>query len=229
MNDKNLYDELFNSPQNPEFFKDQKVGLSRSSTNVIVTGVCAGIAKYINKDVKIIRLITLLLLLFGWFPFFVYLILGFLLPVEKQNVLLTKDEFVLINKENSKIILGSIIFLIGFHFALINIGAESFLNSYIFQNKFITFSFALILGGMIFSDKIKLPVFYNESYNLLTISKNKKMILGVCEGFSNYLSVDVLIIRIIFSILFFLTLGLFTIFYLMTYFFFKISADRIND
>lgn len=229
MNDKNLYDELFNFQQNPEHFENRKVGLSRSSTNFIVAGVCAGIAKFLKKDPKIIRLITLFLLLLGWFPFLVYLILGFLLPLEKTNFNINEDEIIEINNENSKIILGSIIFLVGFHLAVSNLGFESSLNFFFLQNEFITYSFALIISGIILSDKITFPIYFNDKNSLFETSKNQKVIFGVCAGLANYLSVNVLIIRVIFSVLFFLTLGLFSVFYLLIYFFFKISADKIND
>ncbi len=229
MNDKNLYDELFNNQQNPENFENRKDGLSRSSTNFIVAGVCAGIAKFLKKEPKIIRLITLLLLLLGWFPFFIYLILGLLLPVEKTNININEDEIIATNNENAKVILGGIIFLTGFHFAVKMFDLESSFNLFIFQNDFITYSFALIIGGMILSDKITFPAFFNDKNSSFELSKNQKIVFGVCAGLANYLSVDVLIIRVIFSILFFLTLGLFSVFYLLIYIFFKISADKLDD
>lgn len=49
----------------------------------VIGGVCAGIARYFNADLFAIRLVTLLLILFGGISIWVYIILWIVMPSEK--------------------------------------------------------------------------------------------------------------------------------------------------
>ena len=54
--------------------------LSRSSTNSVIGGVCAGIGEFFGIDPMVIRLITLLLTILGGLSIWVYIILWVVLP-----------------------------------------------------------------------------------------------------------------------------------------------------
>lgn len=54
--------------------------LTRSADNVVIAGVCAGVADYFGLNVGVLRLVTLLLILFGGLSIWVYLILWLVLP-----------------------------------------------------------------------------------------------------------------------------------------------------
>jgi phage shock protein C len=56
--------------------------LYRSRTDVMLGGVCGGLAKYLNVDPTIIRLVFLLLLFLGGGGFWIYLVLWIIAPVE---------------------------------------------------------------------------------------------------------------------------------------------------
>ena len=59
--------------------------LYRSRTDRKICGVCAGLAKYFGMDVTIMRLLAVLLVLFG--PgVLVYLICALVIPEEPSNV-----------------------------------------------------------------------------------------------------------------------------------------------
>lgn len=221
MDDKNLYDELFNNDTPSETSSSPKNGLNRSANNFIVAGVCGGIAEYVNKDVKLIRLITLLLFLTGWFPILVYLILTFLLPVSSKIKFLSDEEIIFINKQNNKIIFASIILIIGFYFSLKQFNIDLFGNLLILKAGFLFSIFIFTISVMILINKIKLPKIYLSDNSDFVINKNDKLILGVCSALGKYLEIDVITIRFIFLILTFLTLGVFILFYLSIYFFYK--------
>ena len=59
--------------------------LYRSRTDKKVCGVCAGLAKYMNMDVSIMRLITVLLILFAGGGLLAYLIAALVIPEEPEN------------------------------------------------------------------------------------------------------------------------------------------------
>jgi phage shock protein PspC (stress-responsive transcriptional regulator) len=57
--------------------------LKRSQTNRKLTGVCGGIAEYLNIDATIIRIIFIIATIVGFgSPVLIYLILMFIMPDE---------------------------------------------------------------------------------------------------------------------------------------------------
>jgi phage shock protein C len=61
--------------------------LYRSTTNKIISGICGGIAEYINVDASVIRLIWTLVVVFtGIVPgILVYVIALFIIPSHREN------------------------------------------------------------------------------------------------------------------------------------------------
>ena len=57
--------------------------LQRSRNERVFAGVCGGIAKYFNFDTSIVRLVMLLLILFGGLSLWVYILLWIIIPEEK--------------------------------------------------------------------------------------------------------------------------------------------------
>jgi len=55
--------------------------LYRSQTDVMIAGVCAGLADYLGVDVTIVRLLFVLLLFFMSGGFWIYLALWIIMPV----------------------------------------------------------------------------------------------------------------------------------------------------
>ena len=58
--------------------------LTRSRTNQMVGGVCAGLGNYLNVDPTAIRLIFILLVLLGASGILIYLILWIIMPQEPE-------------------------------------------------------------------------------------------------------------------------------------------------
>lgn len=58
------------------------MNLHRSSTDRVLAGVCGGIAETFNLDSSTVRLIAVLLILFGGMSIWVYIIAAILLPLE---------------------------------------------------------------------------------------------------------------------------------------------------
>lgn len=58
------------------------MNLHRSSTDRVFAGVCGGIAETFNLDSSTVRLVTVLLILFGGMSLWVYIIAALLLPLE---------------------------------------------------------------------------------------------------------------------------------------------------
>ena len=57
--------------------------LTRSMTNKMIGGVCGGFADYFDMDATVIRVLAVILLLFGIFPVFLaYLAAWIIMPAE---------------------------------------------------------------------------------------------------------------------------------------------------
>lgn len=66
--------------------KDEGVKrLMRSHGDKVIGGVCGGIAKFTNIDPTLLRIVTLLLVLFGGLSLWIYIILWILLPIESHQ------------------------------------------------------------------------------------------------------------------------------------------------
>lgn len=55
--------------------------LTKSSTDIVLTGTIAGIAEYLKIDPTILRIIYVVILFLGWgSPIFLYIVLAILIP-----------------------------------------------------------------------------------------------------------------------------------------------------
>ena len=61
--------------------------LYRSRTDKKICGVCAGLAKYLNMDVTVMRLLVVLLTLFVGGGLIAYIICALVMPEEPENIL----------------------------------------------------------------------------------------------------------------------------------------------
>lgn len=59
--------------------------LERSRSNRVFGGVCAGVANYLNMDVNLVRVLTVVVSLFTGFPVVLYIVALFLIPEEKPE------------------------------------------------------------------------------------------------------------------------------------------------
>ncbi len=56
--------------------------LTKVSEGKVFLGVCTGLAKYFDKDVQLVRILTVFLSIFSGAGLIAYLIFGFMLPSE---------------------------------------------------------------------------------------------------------------------------------------------------
>lgn len=59
--------------------------LYRSRSDLMLGGVCGGLAQYLNVDATIIRLVFVVLLFLGGGGFWIYLVLWIITPVEPSS------------------------------------------------------------------------------------------------------------------------------------------------
>ena len=61
--------------------------LYRSSTDKKLAGVCAGVAKYLNMDPTVIRILWAIISLFAFVGVAAYIVCAFIMPEEPSNII----------------------------------------------------------------------------------------------------------------------------------------------
>jgi len=141
--------------------KNSTTKLYRSEKDRVIAGICAGLGEFFRVDPTIVRLIFILITIFGGGGLLLYLILWLIIPSQKADSQLTKDnieknaeeikdkaqqfaEDLKINTTNlnSRQLFGVIIIILGMMLLLGNFGVISF--SYIW--KFFPAIIVIILG-----------------------------------------------------------------------------------
>lgn len=209
-NEQNFFDQMANEPSPIPLKK-----LQRSKSNVVIAGVCSGIAEYLKMDTATVRIIALLTVLLGGWGAVAYIITTLLLPVEQKPKQLTDDEIHSQRKENFKTVLSGLLILAGIHFALVYVGFRSGERIFILPND-IVFPFVSMALGIILLRK-NVAVFSEPGFQTpdsFSRSRTDRKIMGVCGGLSKYLNVDSSALRIIFILATLLTFGIFSIVYI---------------
>lgn len=73
------------SSENAGEYNSKPRKLYRSRSEKVLSGVCGGIAKYLDMDVTLVRIITFLLVFLGGLSFWIYIILWIALPLEPRR------------------------------------------------------------------------------------------------------------------------------------------------
>ena len=61
--------------------------LYRSATDKKLAGVCAGVAKYLNMDATVIRVLWAVLSLFAFVGVIAYIVCALIIPEEPSNII----------------------------------------------------------------------------------------------------------------------------------------------
>lgn len=83
MGDANYFGEAHYTQHEEAYDTPNEHRLERPRNDRVLAGVCSGIAKYFKLDISLIRLLTLLLILFGGLSIWIYIILWIVIPEEK--------------------------------------------------------------------------------------------------------------------------------------------------
>lgn len=77
------YDRGYTPPPADE--DDRPRRLYRSRDNMVLGGVCGGLAEYMNVDASVVRILAVLLLILGGLTFWIYLIMWIVVPLEPRD------------------------------------------------------------------------------------------------------------------------------------------------
>ena len=221
--------------------ENQQRRLYRNQTNKVIAGVCSGLGEYLNVDTTIVRLVWILLTLFGGAGVIAYIFAYFIIPAKPNDagntIASQNDDF------TGARIFGIIFVGAGIVILLDNLEILSFHRWWHMSWEFV-FPGLLILAGIYFltkRDTISTPrqaqdpsltsvqspqdefstvgSSPNEQMKtkVLRRSMNDRKLFGICGGAGEYFDVDPSIIRISYAIFTVLSGGAGIMIYLLMY------------
>jgi len=220
---------------------EQQRRLYRSQTNKVFAGVCGGLAEYLNVDATVIRLVWVLLTLFGGSGIILYIIAFFIVPERPSIVNDTLPP--LKSKSDSARIFGILFVAVGVVLLLDNLDIFSFWWIWDTTWDFIFPAILILLGIYIMSRRGKFqPVFPEEIKNaepesstenqtpppaasaerpasdkVFRRSLTDRKVFGLCGGAGEYFGIDSTILRVAYAIFTVFSGGMGIILYLMMY------------
>ncbi len=196
------YEDKFN------LFEDDipyvKKRMLRPKGNRIFLGVCAGLAEYYQVSKTLVRLLFAMASMFGGVGAVIYLILYFFMPT--NNVDETESKSYRIQHKNAKTLFGISLIIVGFY-------------SIILPTNFFPLAFLVYIPMKIIAPIIFLftGIWIQKYYRLRKVkssnhkfykASNGKLFLGVCAGLAEYLGAYVIVVRLLFVIFAFVTMGI---------------------
>lgn len=204
---QNLFYEEPRPENRYDLFKDdppfQKQKLRRSNTDKILGGICGGLAKYYGIAPIIFRLLFPLAVFLGGIGIIIYLILFLIIPkseIPSEEVLAKK-----LLVHNKKSVLGIILIFIGFYSILMPEDYFPFLFYFQIPNDVLFPFFIILLGIWIQKNHQSIQNNFREISFLRPITG--RLFLGVCVGLAEYLQTYTIIIRLVFVVISFATMG----------------------
>jgi len=173
--------------------------ITRSQDERIIAGVCGGFADYFNVDVTIIRVIWILITIFGGIGILAYIFSIILIP-DSQKIKIEKvkeDD----DSDEKLVIWGIVIIIVGIllffrHRPIVGMVWHTFTANWlnlIFAIALIVIGIYIILNKDKDDDKLTSKL---KSTNL-HLSETDKKIAGVCGGIAETFNVDSTIVRLL--------------------------------
>ena len=191
--------------------------LFRSNNNKIIAGICAGLAKYLNVDANIIRVLFVFTTFFWDTSILFYLILWIFIPSDKEE---NSNEVANIKSGNNLLlILGIVIFAFGV-FSLISMSIFKHILFFPFRIiPFLEIIFALAFMALglfvIFNYVNKKESTENSNQKVLSRSITNKKFLGVCAGIGEYVRIDPTVVRVVWVFFSLISCGIGVVVYLV--------------
>jgi len=198
----------YNEPPTP----DRARKITRSISDRIFLGVCGGISNYLDVDPIILRLIFVFSILIGGWGAVVYVLAAMLIPSEKVPDNLSAEESEHLKQVNSKTFTGTIFVLIGFFFIFDAYGLIGYFGAMGIPPD-LFWPVALIITGIYLFRKQLDSIGYTVSQKKFYRVKSYSRFMGVCSGLAVYLDTDSNLIRMVWIVFTFITLGLGIIIY----------------
>ncbi len=172
--------------------------LNRSRSNHIIGGVCGGLGDYFDIDPVLVRLIWLILILFGGVGLFLYLIAWVIIPMELDNAGQVATESAGYSRGRlwwglALVLMG--VFLWGSQYRVIYWPIIP--GVHLHSRDFVPLILVLVGGYLLLAFGRGRRAADEAGVRRLYRSRTDRKIGGVCGGFADYLQVDSTMVRVL--------------------------------
>ncbi len=172
--------------------------LHRSRTNHIIGGVCGGLGDYFDLDPVLVRLIWLILILFGGVGLFLYLIAWVIIPMEFDSAGKVERESPSYSRGRlwwglALVLMG--VFLWGSQYRIIYWPIIP--GVHLHSRDFVPLILVLVGGYLLLAFGRGRAATDEAGERRLYRSRTDRKIGGVCGGFADYLQVDSTMVRVL--------------------------------
>ena len=210
---QNIFDEEPKPEDKYDLFKNDKPfvkkTLSRSKKDKIFLGVCAGLADYYSVNSNLVRLLFALSILLGGLGAVFYLILFvFVATGDPLDEIEVSGK---VRSQKNKALLGITMITVGLYFIIMPTNYFPLVFMFFIPTK-ILFPIVFLLAGIWIQKNYRLKTGITTKTNFQRPIRGR-LFLGVCIGLAEYLGTYALVIRLLFVIFTFATLGVGIIIY----------------
>ena len=210
--------------------------LFRSRHDRIISGVCSGLAEYFSIDVILVRILWIIVTFFGGIGLFIYIAAVIIIPENREYT--DEPQVRKLKSGNDKTLFwGSLLIIAGIALILRQLGFFHYLQLWNFPWQMI-WAFILILLGVFLlynknnnsdqsaaqaadsQSKTKTEQEANSGSAPIYRSRNDKMMAGVCGGLAEYFKIDSGIVRLVYVLLSFASVGIGVLVYIVLMFIF---------
>ena len=198
-----------------DLFKDDipyvKKEMFRSQSNRIFLGVCAGLAEYYEVSKTLVRLLFAMAAIFGGLGAVIYFILFLFVPSKSVDEN-SKFDYRTQHK-NAKTLFGITLIIVGFYSII--------LPTNFFPLMFLVYIPMEAIAPIVFIVAgIWIQKYYRTKANKSEVNKfqrpsDGRLFLGVCVGLAEYLNAYVIVVRLLFVVFAFATMGVGVLLYLL--------------
>lgn len=207
--------------------------LYRSQSNRMIAGVCGGIAEYFNIDPTLIRIIVIVIALFGGVGILAYIAAIVIIPLNPEETSATGVEPIIKDKS---LFWGSLLIILGLFFLFRQTGIWYGFDFWRIPWQMVWAFFLIAVGGYMLYNRKKTEDSDEQTEGSSTItskklyrSKEQKMFAGVCGGIAEYFDIDVSIVRILWAIVTIASAGIGLLVYILMVIIFPETPEDVDD
>jgi phage shock protein C len=200
--------------------------LYRSQVNKMLGGICGGLAEYFHIDATLVRLIWVIISLFGGVGVIAYIAGLLIIPPNPEQVNAETDNVVIKDKS---LFWGSVLVIIGGVLLLRQVGLFPSFNLWQIPWQAVWGSLLVGLGLLLVFKKVKVEDVLDVENKKLYRSQSQRMLGGVCGGLADYFNQDVSLIRILWVVGTLISYGLGILAYVIILIVFPEEPEKMND
>jgi phage shock protein C len=205
-------------------YKNRK--LYRSQVNKMLGGVCGGLAEYFRIDPTLVRLIWVIISLFGGVGVIAYIAALIIIPPNPEQIN-TETESVVV--KDKSLFWGSIMVIVGGFLLLRQIGLFRSFNLWQIPWQTVWGALLVSLGLLLVFKKVKVEDVLDVENKKFYRSQSQRMLGGVCGGLADYFGLDVSLIRILWVIGTVISYGMGILAYIIMLIVFPEEPEKMND